>query len=434
MIQTSILDQIILFFNIFMKQTNKYIILGITIGIILLFILANKFKNKKITKVICFIIYVSIFGYLIYMYQGEILNLLDYLMDNLVRLLLFPNLAIYILVLVIVNIFIIKSTFSNKDSNFQKIINIIYFGLFNILFYLIVNNIITNQINVYEQLDIYTNQELLNLIVLNMKIFVIWLFTILIIKFINHISSKVEIRKHANNYLNLEQVDDNYELSKAKKVSKKKIKPYNIYNDYIDVMPIKKAKKQMFIEKQEVQEIKPIPDYLEFNNDLINNNFENIDNDSSVSEEKVFLKPLSILDNNPLEIKTYEENKEDYNLNNKIPTLDELLPFKDNNKHKYQLSLDDNSIERDISDINLENYDSIFKENEEITPEFHYNMHQVFSNNNLESILSEIEKLKYNQDDKNKIEDIYYRIKMRQNDLSLNDYNLLINRLLEIKK
>lgn len=431
MIQTSILDQIILFFNIFMKQTNKYIILGITIGIILLFILANKFKNKKITKVICIIIYVSIFGYLIYMYQGEILNLLDYLMDNLVRLLLFPNLAIYILVLVIVNIFIIKSTFSNKDSNFQKIINIIYFGLFNILFYLIVNNIITNQINVYEQLDIYTNQELLNLIVLNMKIFVIWLFTILIIKFINHISSKVEIRKHANHYLNLEQVDDNYGLSKVKKVSKKKIKPYNIYNDYIDVMPIKKAKKQMFIEEQEVQEIKPIPDYPEFNNDLINSNFKNIDN-SSVSEEKVFLKPLSILDNNPLEIKTYEENKEDYNLNNKIPTLDELLPFKDNNK--YQLSLDDNLIERDIPDINLENYDSIFKENKEISPEFDYNMHQVFSNNNLESILLEIEKLKYNQDDKNKIEDIYYQIKMRQNDLSLNDYNYLINRLLEIKK
>ena len=433
MIQTSILDQIILFFNIFMKQTNKYIILGITIGIILLFILANKFKNKKITKVICFIIYVSIFGYLIYMYQGEILNLLDYLMDNLVRLLLFPNLAIYIFVLVIVNILIIKSTFSNKDSNFQKIINIIYFGLFNILFYLIVNNIITNQINVYEQLDIYTNQELLNLIVLNMKIFVIWLFTILIIKFINHISSKVEIRKHANHYLNLEQVDDNYGLSKVKKVSKKKIKPYNIYNDYIDVMPIKKAKKQMFIEDQEVQEIKPIPDYPEFNNDLINNNFENIDN-SSVSEEKVFLKPLSILDNNPLEIKTFEENKEDYNLNNKIPTLDELLPFKDNNKHKYQLSLDDNSIEKDIPDINLENYDSIFKENKEISPEFDYNMHQVFSNNNLESILLEIEKLKSNKDDQNKIEDIYYQIKLRQNDLSLNDYNFLINRLLEIKK
>ena len=433
MIQTSILDQIILFFNIFMKQTNKYIILGITIGIILLFILANKFKNKKITKVICFIIYVSIFGYLIYMYQGEILNLLDYLMDNLVRLLLFPNLAIYILVLVIVNIFIIKSTFSNKDSNFQKIINIIYFGLFNILFYLIVNNIINNQINVYEQLDIYTNKELLNLIVLNMKIFVIWLFTILIIKFINHISNKVEIRKHANHYLNLEQVDDNNQLSEVKKVSKTKIKPYNVYNDYIDVMPIKKAKKQMIIEDQEVQEIKPIPDYSEFNNDLINNSFENIDN-SSVSEEKVFLKPLSIIDNSTVEDKTLEKNIEDNNVNSKIPTLDELLPFADDNKHKYQLSLDDNSIEKDIPDINLENYDSIFKENKEISPEFDYNMYQVFSNNNLESILLEIEKLKSNKDDQNKIEDIYYQIKLRQNDLSLNDYNYLINRLLEIKK
>ena len=433
MIQTSILDQIILFFDIFMKQTNKYIILGITIGIILLLVLANKFKNKKITKAICFIIYVSIFGYLIYMYQGEILNLLDYLMDNVVRLLFFPNLAIYILVLVITNIFIIKSTFSNKDGNFQKIINIIYFGLFNILFYLIVNNIITNQINVYEQLDIYTNQELLNLIVLNMKIFLIWLFSILIIKFINHISNKVEIRNHANHYLNLEQVDDNDELSKVKKVSKTKINPYNVYNDYIDVMPVKKEKKDMFIEEQEVEKIQPILDYTVFNNDLINNNLENIEDNLSVPEERVFIKPLNIIDNNPLETKTYEENKEVYNLNNKIPTLDELLSFKDDNKNKYQLSLDDNSIEKDIPDINLENYDSIFKENKEISPEFDYNMHQVFSNN-LESILSEIEKLKYNQDDKNKIEDIYYRIKMRQNDLSLNDYNLLINRLLEIKK
>ena len=106
----------------------------------------------------------------------------------------------------------------------------------------------------------------------------------------------------------------------------------------------------------------------------------------------------------------------------------------DNNKHKYQLSLDDNSIEKDIPDINLENYDSIFKENKEISPEFDYNMYQVFSNNNLESILLEIEKLKSNKDDQNKIEDIYYQIKLRQNDLSLNDYNYLINRLLEIKK
>ena len=58
----------------------------------------------------------------------------------------------------------------------------------------------------------------------------------------------------------------------------------------------------------------------------------------------------------------------------------------------------------------------------------------MFSNNNLESILLEIEKLKSNKDDQNKIEDIYYQIKLRQNDLSLNDYNYLINRLLEIKK
>ena len=48
--------------------------------------------------------------------------------------------------------------------------------------------------------------------------------------------------------------------------------------------------------------------------------------------------------------------------------------------------------------------------------------------------LSEILEQKIEFLNKNKIEDIYYQIKLRQNDLSLNDYNLLINRLLEIKK
>ena len=120
MIQTSILEQFDLFFKLFLKQSNKYLILLVASLTLILLILANKFKNKKITKIICYLVYIAIFSYLIYTYNNEIFHLFDYLMDNLFLLLFFPNLAVYILILIITNVFLVKSTFSTSDSLIKK--------------------------------------------------------------------------------------------------------------------------------------------------------------------------------------------------------------------------------------------------------------------------------------------------------------------------
>ena len=127
MIQVSIFEQIEMFFNIFIHLQNKFILLGITFFLLLIMILASNFKNKKITKIICFLTYLSIISYLVYKYHLEILNLLDYLMDNITFLLFFPNLAVYILVLILVNFLVIKSIFSLKNKKLEKIINISFF-------------------------------------------------------------------------------------------------------------------------------------------------------------------------------------------------------------------------------------------------------------------------------------------------------------------
>ena len=134
MIQTSILEQFDLFFKLFLKQSNKYLILLVASLTLILLILANKFKNKKITKIICYLVYIAIFSYLIYTYNNEIFHLFDYLMDNLFLLLFFPNLAVYILILIITNVFLVKSTFSTSDSLIKKSINIFFFLIFNIIF------------------------------------------------------------------------------------------------------------------------------------------------------------------------------------------------------------------------------------------------------------------------------------------------------------
>lgn len=102
-------------------------------------------------------------------------------MNNIFLFLFFPNLAVYVLVLIIINILIVRSTFSKKDSKFTKNINIIFFLLFQVIFYLIIDNVVKNNIDVYEQLSIYTNQDLLILIELSMQLFLLWVILLLII-------------------------------------------------------------------------------------------------------------------------------------------------------------------------------------------------------------------------------------------------------------
>ena len=147
MIQVNIWEQITTFFNIFITNKNIITLSIISLASLFILLLANKFKNKKITKIICFIVYLGIFGTLFYFFNSEILKLLDYLMDNIFLFLFFPNLAVYILVLVVINIIIVRSTFSKNENKSIKNVNIIFFVIFNIIFYLIIDNVIKNKIN-----------------------------------------------------------------------------------------------------------------------------------------------------------------------------------------------------------------------------------------------------------------------------------------------
>lgn len=404
MIQTSIFEQINLFFKLFLKQSNKYLILLVAFLTLIILLLANKFKNKKITKIICYLVYIIIFGYLIYTYNNEIFNLFDYLMDNLFLLLFFPNLAVYILILIITNIFMVKSTFSKNDSLIKKGVNIFFFLIFNIIFYFIVNNIISNNINVYEELSIYTNSELLNLIELNMKVFLIWLLVLVIINFVNKINSYVENRNLVSNTLLDNELNDS-ELNEVKTINT------NIYNDYLDVIPIKKKKKAISLE------IEPTaPKVFEY---------EPIKKNKKQTFEKT--KPIefaNILDS------IYEKNKDIKKTDNDIlPILNEIISDDEDTKNENYVS------KSKKLDIDLSSYDDIFVNYQTSDKEFESNMEQVFStkSNYLEKLLFDIENLRNNQDDKNSIQDIYFKIKTHRNELSLNDYNYLINRLLEIK-
>ena len=318
MIQENIWEQLSTFFKVFTTNSNIITLSIISLASLLILLLANKFKNKKITKIICIMAYLAIFGTLFYFYSSEILKLLDYLMNNIFLFLFFPNLAVYILVLVVINIIIVKSTFSKKDSNLTKVINVVFFVIFNLIFYLIIDNIITNNINVYEQLDVYTNSDLLVLIELNMKLFLIWMLVLLINKISTNLIYYIELKRTSNKKLVLEDViseeiinttpinvipefDEIEPVSITSEVIEEKETSVNnipnIYNECIDIIPIKKNTLTIELEVNEKDEDKSSFEKSKYDgvcfsnidilaNDDINesenfkNNYQNTDDDN----------------------------------------------------------------------------------------------------------------------------------------------------------
>ncbi len=311
MIQTSILEQLEKVYQIFIKNSNMIYVLVIAGVAFLILELANCLKNKKVTKIISFIIYVGILGTLFYFFHSEILKFLDYFMNNLILFLFFPNLAVYTLVILIINILLITSILS-KRKKVEKHLNVLFFVLFQILFYLIIDNVITNNVNIYQQLSIYTNSNLLTLIQISMYLFLLWLGILFILK----IASKLV--------------------------------------------------ESLFLKNEEIK-------------------------------EKVIDKESDFVEITPNTLKIATENNLD------------IIPVKKNFK----------------SDLNSM---------EELFENTNKDMEIVFGKqNSMESILFDIEKLKENKNDKDKLKKIYDEISLNSKDLTLNDYNSLITALREIK-
>lgn len=204
----------------------KYVIPGIMVlGLILLLLSKSK---KKLGKILTIILSLGVIGTGIYFFSNPIMSFLDYLVEVVVNNILFPNLAVYISTILIIDFVLILSILSNKMSTFSKIINVFTFTLMQVLLFFIVQNVIINNINVYEVLSIYTNQELLVLVEANMLIFAAWLILQLIVKIVRAIPIKekeVESTSFNNNVvIDFNEIEENFdELQEFVPIKKKRV-------------------------------------------------------------------------------------------------------------------------------------------------------------------------------------------------------------------
>lgn len=148
-----ILFQAVVSSRLFLAST----ILGI---ILIIIVLLDVFKFKKMNKYIYIISWILIFILMVIRYIKPILKLTDNFVENVFKALYFPNYIVYTIILLITNIYFFYTFLKKNVRRSFKMLGIINAIVINVLFIIVIETIITEKISVYDELEIYTNSTL----------------------------------------------------------------------------------------------------------------------------------------------------------------------------------------------------------------------------------------------------------------------------------
>lgn len=220
MANISFVDKIKILFNTIFS--NPFLSLSAVIGIILaVLMIIDIIKHKKIRRKYYIAAWFLIFLFIIVRYYKVFPLLVDNLINQVFMTLYFPNVGVYMMLLIIINISFIYCLAKNIHKSYKVLTGIISIFL-DLLFILIINFILENNIDITSDITLYTNSKLLVLLELSTALFVSW---ILLIFFI---SAYLKLKKLDNNLLfdqNLAYPEMAIYVNETNNVYKRKVIP-----------------------------------------------------------------------------------------------------------------------------------------------------------------------------------------------------------------
>lgn len=212
MVEYTLFEKIKTVFNLI---TSTPLFLILILGIILMIIdILFISKKDKTTKKIYGILSILIIILFIYSYINSIQSIFNALSKNIVSLVYFPTVLQYITTLIISLSIFIYSIKSKKINKIEKRINLLVLLFNSLLFLLIIDQINKTEVDLSNQISIYSNSTLMILFELSLLIFIFWVTGLILYKIINRLSPK----PIKNNIIMSEKDLEEPELPKLKEV------------------------------------------------------------------------------------------------------------------------------------------------------------------------------------------------------------------------
>lgn len=230
MVELSLLDKIKTLFNLILSS-SLFLILLISIGIVILDICYISRKSRKV-KIIYGIISVLVILGLSINYIKELIDIINTVNKNIVMLINFPSLLEYIIIIISSILIMVISICLKKFNKTIRAINIGVIISEVFIFFLILDQISKNNLDLSNKIDIYSNQNLMVLFEISVFIFIIWISVLIIYSIIKKLiktnskkDEELPDEEIKNPSIEVKQPIEDLELPK------KKIEIVNFYNE-----------------------------------------------------------------------------------------------------------------------------------------------------------------------------------------------------------
>ena len=166
----------------------EILLLTIIMLIAMLFFYFRKSKKGKVTSLIIYIVTLLLLPISHFSFFAQTL---DKIVENYIKILYFPSCYVYIALLIITDVSVLRNVIKNLNTQERKWYNsldLLYFFIFQFLFFLIIRVIITENINIFERSELYSDVSLASLLQISSYLFWIRIGIKLIALIVNTLS------------------------------------------------------------------------------------------------------------------------------------------------------------------------------------------------------------------------------------------------------
>ena len=204
--------------NLITSRNLYLMILVLIIFLTIIFITTNG-SNRKQSRRTYILLYLAGFIFIAFQYGSSFMTLVDYAINEVFITYYFPNIVIYLLMLIVTNIILFKTIFSNKADFKLKVINACAFGIIMYLFILAISQVSNLQLDVFNITELYSSNAVRSLLELSMFIFVFWIVILGLYYLIRKYQYKHDLIK-VESFTNYDITHD-FDVKEAYKITKK---------------------------------------------------------------------------------------------------------------------------------------------------------------------------------------------------------------------
>ena len=188
----SLMEKLKILFEV-SKSSKLFIVAIVAILVLGIILFTTNRMNAKSSRKLFITLYLFLIVAAFVIYKDSLNHMIEYMMNNVFMVIYFPNLAIYLVSIVVANIILWVSVFNFKTPTLIKNINIVVYSFISYLLVTLLTIVNEQKLDVFSQESVYANKSAQAVIELTSMIFILWILFLCFYKAIRIFQTKDNI-------------------------------------------------------------------------------------------------------------------------------------------------------------------------------------------------------------------------------------------------